>query len=143
MLSVSERRDFNYFNYAQEKNVSAALGRGTCPQRYTFITANLLQGLNIIGKIQNMTSALNRLTKIRIAMSSMEGTHLSNMVSALVLDLCVFWSRIAKFIRPFKQDATCFQTRLDRSDASPYDAVIRGLVKNVSVRHILWLGRLT
>ena len=80
MYLVSERRDFNYMNYAQETN-----GRGivTCQERFTFITANLLQGLNIVGKIQNMTSALHRLTQVRTALSSMEGgAHLCNMASA-------------------------------------------------------------
>ena len=83
IISVSERRDFNYSNYAHETNVKAAPGRMTCPERYTFITANLLQGLNIVGKIQNMTSALHRLTQVRTALSSMEGgAHLCNMASA-------------------------------------------------------------
>ena len=86
LLQVSESRDFCYLNYAQESSAMAVgLVGGTSRKRYTFITANLLQGLNIIGKIQNMTSALKRLNKVRSAMSSIEGgSHLTNMVSAYV-----------------------------------------------------------
>ena len=82
VLLVSETRDFNYLNYAKETTVATAADSASCAaERYTFMTANLLQGLNIVGKIQNMTSALDRLGKVRQAMADMRGgSHISNMV---------------------------------------------------------------
>ena len=106
-------------NYAQETN-----GRGivTCQERFTFITANLLQGLNIVGKIQNMTSALNRLAKVRIAMSSFEeATPLSNMVRAQV-EAYYYLGLMSRITKVY----VCFQTKLESSDASPHHAVITG-----------------
>ena len=82
MLLVSETRDFNYLNYAKGTTVATAADAASgAAGQYTFMTANLLQGLNIVGKIQNMTSALDRLGKVRQAMADMRGgSHINNMV---------------------------------------------------------------